>query len=319
MNRLLFALPLTLLLLLSLPENVSDFLRAKTIAALKPAWKLSTHAQSETQTLQLENRQLRQQLDLAYEWLNGQKELKAHLQKEMPVLFGEIIYRDPASWSSSLWINVGEENNKAQGRPAIAKNSPVVSGCNLIGIVEYVGKHQSRVRLITDASLKIAVRAVRGSIQEREIAALAHQLKTKLGMHSNLKTNPSIEVLQKLESQLPVQSKDIFLAKGEIHGSSAPYFRTLKSTLKGIGFNCEFPDEVSPSLDLRSGKIIQVGDVLLTSGLDGVFPAGLKVASVSRVHPLREGAFAYELEALPAAGNFADLTSIFVLPSLSEE
>jgi len=316
MNRLLFALPVALLALLSVPDSVSNSLRAHLIAALPT----KTHTSSpELQILQLESHQLRQQLALIHEWLNGHQELKLQLQKETKALFARIIYRDPSSWSSSVWINVGEENNATQGRAVVAKNSPVVSGSNLVGIVEYVGKQESRVRLITDAALKTAVRAVRGSIQEREIASLTHQLKTKLAAHPTLKSSGVVDTLQKLETQLGVQWKDVFLAKGEVHGSSAPYFRSLKSGLKGVGFNCEFPDKDGPALDLRSGKIVQAGDMLVTSGLDGVFPAGLKVGVVNRVEALQEGAVAYELEAVPAAGNMADLSSVFVLPPLGGE
>jgi cell shape-determining protein MreC len=306
-------------------------------------WKLGSPSSSpEIQALQLENHQLRSQMELLYDWLSSEKyfreqkeifgegipkeklekrskEIKNLLQQEAKALFGRIIYRDPSSWSSSVWINVGEENNASYGQTIVAKNSPVVSGTSLVGVVEYVGKQESRVRLITDSGLKTAVRAVRGSIQDREMVSLIHQLKERLQKHPEWKNDPVLESLRKLEGKLPVGWQDTYLAKGEVHGSNAPYFRTLKSNLKGIGFNCEFPDSEGPARDLRSGMIIQVGDSLLTSGLDGVFPPGLKVAIVSRIDPLREGAFAYDLEASPAAGNLSDISSIFVLPPVSQE
>ncbi|HEY4255565.1 MAG TPA: rod shape-determining protein MreC [Chlamydiales bacterium] len=303
-------------------------------------WKLAASSSSqEIQSLQLENHQLRSQLELLYEWLSSEKyfkeqketfgegvpkekrskEIKDLLQQEAKALFGRIIYRDPSAWSSSVWINIGEENNISYGQTIVAKNSPVVSGACLVGVVEYVGKQESRVRLITDSGLKTAVRAVRGSIQERETVALIHQLKERLQKHPEWKNDSALENLRKLEAKIPIGWKDTYLAKGEVHGSSSPYFRTLKSHLKGIGFNCEFPDEEGPMRDLRTGAIIQEGDLLLTSGLDGVFPPGLKVAVVNRIEPLREGAFSYELEATPAAGNLSDISSVFVLPPVSQE
>ena len=99
-------------------------------------------------------------------------------------------------------------------------------------------------------------------------------------------------------------------------GSSAPYQRSLSSKLKGIGFNCDVKDVEVPARDLRDGAVLQVGDLLVTSGLDGVFPPGLQVARVSTVSPLKEGAYAYELEAEPTAGNIHDLTGVSVLPPL---
>lgn len=107
----------------------------------------------------------------------------------------------------------------------------------------------------------------------------------------------------------------LFFAKGELCGSSAIYFRSLSSTLKGTGFNCDFKDVEGPARYLRS-DILKVGDLLVTSGLDGVFPPGLKVAIVTKVSPLQAGAFAYDLEATPVAQDLADLTSVFVLPPL---
>ncbi|MDE3045045.1 MAG: hypothetical protein KGJ02_00145 [Verrucomicrobiota bacterium] len=354
MKRSFFLLPVFLFLLLSLPEGASNRLRSRTVALLSPFWKLGDAARKplvpvapvssqEVNSLQLENHQLRSQLDLVYEWLSSEKrlrdqidvfrelkgepkefierrtkEMKALLQKQAMAAFGRIIYRDPNSWSSSCWIDVGEEDNEALGQPIVAKNSPVVAGASLVGIVEYVGKRHSRVRLITDSGLKIAVRAVRGSIQEREMASLVHVLLDRLQRYSQGKEQVAVDGLAQLEKKFPVRWSDSYLAKGEVFGSSATYFRSLKSTLKGVGFNCDVSDAEGPARDLRSG-ILKKGDFLLTSGLDGVFPPGLKVGVVSSVKPLREGAFAYELEAVPSAENLSDLTSIYVLPPLSLE
>ncbi len=343
MNRSLLVLPILLLSLLSLPQSVADSVR---IGAL-PTLKASLASSDESKRLAFENYQLRSQLERVHEWIDGEKrlaeqmslfsqltqdgsvskeflmrrasEMKAELHARARALGAEVIYRDPSAWSSCCWINVGENNNQAHGATVVAKNSPVVAGSSVVGVVEYVGKQQSRVRLITDSGLKVAVRAVRGSLQDREIALLIHQLKELLQKHPRLKKETTAVSLTELEQRLSVDWKDAYLAKGEIHGSHAPYFRALSSELKGIGFNCDFPDAEGPARDLRSMPLVQVGDLLLTSGLDGVFPAGLKVAVVSQVEPLQEGAFSYTLSASPAAGNIADLASVFVLPPLGSE
>ncbi len=96
---------------------------------------------------------------------------------------GRIIYRDPSAWSSTCWIDAGEENNALLGKTIIAKNSPVISGSALVGVIEFVGKRQSRVRLITDSSLKTAVRAVRGAVAERDISLLTQMLQDRLQKH----------------------------------------------------------------------------------------------------------------------------------------
>jgi rod shape-determining protein MreC len=60
----------------------------------------------------------------------------------------------------------------------------------------------------------------------------------------------------------------------------------------------------SGMLDLRfvaPNADIQVGDVLVTSGLDGMYPAGLAVAKVSQVESVAQGAFG-RVVCLPLAG-----------------
>jgi rod shape-determining protein MreC len=343
-----FILPLILLSLISLPQNASDQIRARAIASISPFWtsvRRSAPSQ-ELKSLELENHQLRSQLDFVYEWLGSEKrfreqmelfrllntedgkakefisrrssEMKSLLQKETKAAFARIIYRDPTSWSSSCWIDVGEENNGALGQKIIAKNSPVVFGASLIGIIEFVGKRQSRVRFITDSGLKTAVRAVRGSILDREIVSLTKLLLDRLKKHPDSKFGQIEEELQTLEKGLPIRWEDSYFAKGEVFGASAPYYRALDATLNGIGFSCDFKDEEGPARDLRS-DIIRIGDVLVTSGLDGVFPPGLKVAIVTKVEPLKSGDFAYQLEASPMAGDLTELSSLYVLPPMSIE
>lgn len=334
MNRSILLLILWILTLFCFSSGTIDWLRSKARGCLPTKVKTHLAEESEVRSLKMENYQLRSQLDLVYNWLSSEKylaeqialyraidskqvpqrraeETKALLQKKTMAAFGRIIYRDPSSWSSTCWIDVGEENNVALGAPIIAKNSPVISGSSLVGVVEYVGKKHARVRLITDASLKTAVRAVRGSVKERDVALLTQMLLERLKTHSFK------EPLAQFKKTLKTGWEDAFFAKGEISGTSAPYFRSIRPVLKGIGFNCNFADAEGPSRDLRA-DILQENDLLVTSGLDGVFPPGLQVGIVTLVQPLAPGAFSYELEATPAAGDLGDLTFVAVLPPVSE-
>ncbi len=50
--------------------------------------------------------------------------------------------------------------------------------------------------------------------------------------------------------------------------------------------------------------------------MDGIFPPGLRVAIVSKVIPLREGACAYDIEAKATCGDLNRLFHLTVLPPL---
>jgi cell shape-determining protein MreC len=201
----------------------------------------------------------------------------------------------------------------------------------LIGVVEYVGETQSRVRLISDAGLICAVRAIRGGIQNRELTQLVQNLLTHAQVRQDLFATSDeqgrfVDMLIAFQNRLSNWEEEE-LAKGEICGCSAPLFRTRKALLKGTGFNYDFADDAGPAREIRSGRaigshmapkvaLIQPGDLLATSGFDGIFPAGIPVAITTAVAPLKEGGFTYDLEAKPAAGDLMDLQTVFVLPPL---
>ncbi len=372
-----FLLGFVLFCWISIPKPVSDCARSFAVASLAPVWKCSerifldrSFSKSETAEnlhLQLENENLRSQIDTAYEWLLSEQRIgeQFELLKELSYEFNQIpdgerkaffqrraaqlrdrlacqlasfpaqvVYRDPSSWSSSLWINAGEEDNLALGQSLIAKNSPVVAGGSLVGVVDFVGKKQSRVRLITDSGLSPAVRAVRGGSQGRELSQLLQTLTQRLGKREDLFLSKEekerlLAELKILETRIGKNWEEGYLAKGELHGSSVPFWRSRGAFLKGIGFNYDYSDEEGPARDLNNGRpigsstgemqLLREGDLLVTSGLDGVFPPGLLVATVARIEPLKEGAYAYELEARPSANNLNDLQTVFILPSLSSE
>ena len=308
---LLFA---AILFLMSMPKLVVDRTREATVSSFAPAWEnlayykrfastlflgsfftrnteqenpLNFSLSEQVEQLQLENELMRLQLSRIQDF--QKKEYSLNQLSSFETIPARVIFRSPQSWNSSLWVNVGTSDNDGYERPIIVKNSPVLVGDSVIGILDFVGKHQSRVRLITDSNLSLSVRAVR-------------------------------------EAQFTDQeTKKWFLAKGELHGDSAPLWRTQGEKLKGIGFNYDFSDEKGPARDLRSGTSIKkephfpsmplicVGDQLVTTGMDGVFPEELKVAEVTHIEPLKEGDYYYELEAKPTAGALEDLSLVFII------
>ncbi len=231
--------------------------------------------------LQIENWALQNQLNQLQTYLLAKGELD---QKETAHIKAQLLYRSPLEWNSTLWVDVGEKDNERLGKEVIAKNSPVIFGHHLVGIVETVQKNKAKVRLLTDHQLVPAVRAVREGEKER-----------------------------------------LFLAKGELHGSMKSHFRRSGTLLIGEGFNYDYEDDEGPARDLRTGAplkgphnkkvtLIQTGDLLVTTGMDGLFPPGLHVATVQHVAPLKEGDYTYEIRALPTAPHLENLQIVFILP-----
>lgn len=361
------ALLALILLLMSIPRGPTERMRGATIALFAPLWKSiagfkyygkellgqrpigeeshskNPHTQEEMARLQLKNHFLEAEVTALRQLYQHQKSINLEMghytddfQKNLNICFNalpaHVIFRSPASWNSSLWIDVGEMDNAALPIPVIVKNSPVLIGISVVGVIDYVGKQQSRVRLITDSGLTPSVRAMRGGVQNKALLKAAHSLQEYIQNHPALFQNendsqPMLQSLKLVIHELQKEKSNASLAKGELHGSGKPLWRANGEVLRGIGFNCDFADAQSPARDLRSGKpiengqgpaipILKIHDILLTTGMDGVFPAGLRVAEVTKIDQLKEGDYFYELEATPTAGSLDDLSLVFVIPPL---
>jgi len=247
-------------------------------------------------------------------------------------LVGKVIYRSPNAWNSFLWIDIGREDNPFSDDLILEKNSPVLANGSLVGLIEYVGKKTSLVRLITDENMCPSVRIRRSDAKTWKNALYKIQKALALGdisFEKEEELKAFLYLLKQLEkNESHDASKRKLLAKGELRGSGATLFRSPKALLRGVGFNYDFEDSYGPKRDLRTGSIVdgtleeqqnsalallQVGDTLVTSGLDGVFPEGIKVATIVDIDPLKEGAIAYEFDAEPTCKNLFDLDYVSVL------
>jgi len=296
-----------LFLMITIPPAISEKIRGTMIEFFHPLFEKSSNARfyfgnfftpqleisttlqnvtsltvnEEIKRLELENKLLYanfiQLLDLV--------DNTQHLMTPSQAIPARVIFRSPNSWYSSLWINIGYSDNEKLKNHSIGKNSPVLIGNSIVGVIDYIGKNQSRVRLITDSALTPSVRSLR---REND--------------HTH------------------------YLAKGELRGSGFPLFRSNGNLLLGIGFNYDFADDKGPSRDLRTGEqadnkdkikslpLLKVNDLLVTTGMDGVFPADFQVATITKIYPLKEGDYYYELEAIPCCGKLDDISLVFVLP-----
>ena len=243
-------------------------------------------------------------------------------QKLEPSFEGEIaqvIFRSPKTWNDSFWINMGKKDNAKEKK--IALNSPVLFDGQLVGLVDYVGQRQSRVQLITNQNSGISVRAYRGSSQYQDIYASIEKIEALPFVDPD---SALFQELDLLKNHLRVIGEEAYLAKGELYGTQELHARSKNFLLKGEGFQCQFSDAKSPKRDLLSGKVseskmepalplLQEGDLLITTGFDGVLPEGIEVARVLKVMPLQEGASSYDLSALPLSPKIKDLSYVEVI------
>lgn len=347
-----------------------NFVKMSTISFLSAPIGIdapSSQALDRIKELQMENQQLSSQLENLRQWLLSEDRMDEQMQRLKQIrstncedvgeraflerrakeiakildlqahsLPAKVIYREPSSWSSFVWVNIGERNNKALGQKIVAKNSPVIANGCLIGVVEDVRNSQSRVRLITDARLFPSVRSCRGKKQDeqlwQQLESLSHLLETREDLFPHPEEKKAFNAFfQRIKKRVLSSSEERYLAKGELHGASAPLWRSRSALLHGVGFNLEREDVEGPSRDLRLGRptgsltsleslaILKEGDLLITSGLDGIFPSGLPVAVIKKIENLKEGASSYQIEAEAVIGSMNELNTLYILPPLNFE
>lgn len=360
----------TLLLLTSFPRASVDHLRGSAVAFFSPFWgslewiknktplmlqfpfipsNFKGAASSESiQALQLQNQLLKTELlhlrelyqherflnvqlsHLKYIQDHQKKDLEHILALQLEAIPAQVIFRSPSLWNNSLWINVGEMHSEHR----IVKNSPVLVGNSVVGVIDFVGKHQSRVRLITDPGLNPSVRATRGQLQDKTFLESLEGLISYLQVNEPILSSEELSVLhgtsQKLKKKFEEGRRTWRLAKGELCGTCSFQSRGSSLALKGTGFNYDFADEQGPARDLRSGvplndklqpamSIIKINDLLVTTGMDGIFPPGLEVARVTGIQNLQEGDYFYEIEAVSTVGDLNQLSTVFVIPPYAFE
>lgn len=344
-----------ILAVMSLPRAFSEKSRSAMFQLLGPVWEQAARAKDffagffqpeaaisqQINELQTENYLLKRELSQVKEIIRNElyltrsgvtrtREWQKLLHLHAEAIPAKVIFRSPSSWNSSCWLNVGQRDNQKLGKQIIAKNSPIVVGYCLVGVIDFVGQAQSRVRLLTDAGLMPSVRAVRGEPKNRMLAEQLNLLLDALMERDEIFASTEqkmnlIAGLEEVERKLHADESALYLAKGILSGASHPTWRTQGTLLKGTGFNCDFADALSPARHLRTGKpigddkqpahaILKVKDLLVTTGLDGVFPPGLHVAEVVSIAPIKEGDYYYELEAKPIGGNLNELSVVYVLP-----
>lgn len=254
---------------------------------------------------------------LAQSFARQFKDLAHRINHQMRFIRAKIIFREPGTWGSYCWIDRGYASREG----VLAINSPVVLGENLVGVIDFVGKNKSRVQLITDSRLPVSVQVTRGAESNLLLLRYLSRLQEGLVHLSQLSIDARqqqqfFDLIDQIKKELSKSVGDRYFAKGELFGSSFSLFRKKKNILRGIGFNCDFGQTEELKLEEQS---IQLGDLLVTTGFDGVFPKGLHVAIVSSIDPVNEGDIATNIAAMTTIPNLGEIQYVEVLPPIKQE
>ena len=262
------------------------------------------------------NSQEEEELSLFHESLDGFS----------PWMAAHIVCHGQTPWTHTAWIDIGSSSSPLLF--PIERNCPVVFGKALVGIVERVGTKTSLIRLLSDPLLRPSVQVLRTGYDyriEEAISYILRQIALKPTLLPKENHQKALKTLLLTLKKTLKAEKRYFFAKGELQGSSSLYKPHI---FRGIGFNYDTGDELGPPRDIRTGQVgtagpkiplIQPNDLLVTNGLDGMYPRGLEAAYVEQVSPLEEGGVAYEITAKAACPSFLDLHTIAILPPLPQE
>lgn len=231
------------------------------------------------------------------------REIRTRLSAELRSEPARILCRDPAPWGQTVWI-------ERRPNSAIHRDSPVLVSGVLVGIVDWISRDRARVRLLTDPTVVPAVRVMRGGAQDRALLETAQSLRAQLSARPDLGDEWTAR-LDPMINRLKPRLEEEYGAKGELCGALLKGWRGGTPLLNGVGFNYDFADEEGE----RSVKSsVQTGDLLITSGFDGIFPAGLRVATVETVETVGRGPL--QVKARSLVPDWANLGSVTVLPPL---
>jgi rod shape-determining protein MreC len=183
------------------------------------------------------------------------------------IAIAQILIKDLKPSSFTFWVDIG--SNTCQ---FIGKGSPVCFGPYALGIIDYVGKRTSRVRLIADPKLQPSVTAIRGQAARSWMTDILDAFKAD----EKLQKNTSQRAIQLIQNELQSGALSEELENGYLTGQKRHAGQEL---LRGEGFSKE--------------SSLQVGDRLITSGLDGMFPKGLIIGKIIEMTPPPPGALSY--------------------------
>lgn len=232
---------------------------------------------------------------------------------------GWILYRPSTPGSCIVWIKTLNP---------VQKGSAVIIGDCVVGFIDVVHGLCARLRLVTDTRSKVAVEIKKASALHKEgIGDVSASMKALsmdvsywqfLAEHGLFQDSSRALEIQKLLKDLQKELySDRALESTSLQGllrGSPNFWRYGQNHLVAEGFYRQI--EISETSFKPNSNPIEPGDLLVTSGLDGRYPPGLRVGYVSGVRAQDPANTLFEVEASSALADFSKEKWVWVLPPM---
>ena len=200
----------------------------------------------------------------------------------------EVVANAPSEWSRDVKKYFSAHNALVQENYALKEQA--FEQKILLQRLNTIEAENSHLRTLLSGNIPIQPKAILGEISHMGRDPFTHTVVVNRGSQHNIKAGQAVVdskgVIGQVTRVYPYTSEVTLITDKEL---SIP-IQIERNQLRAIAFG-----EGNNTLDipfLPTNVDIQVGDKLVTSGIDGIYPAGLAVATVTKILQNPESPFA---------------------------
>ena len=200
----------------------------------------------------------------------------------------EVVANAPSEWTRDMKKYFSEHNQLVQENYALKQQAFELQV--MLQRLNTIQAENAHLRTLLNGNVPIQPKAILGEISHMGRDPFTHTVVVNRGSQHNIKAGQAVVdskgVIGQVTRVYPYTSEVTLITDKEL---SIP-IQIERNQLRAIAFG-----EGNNTLDipyLPTNVDIKVGDKLVTSGIDGVYPAGLAVATVSAIQQNPESPFA---------------------------
>lgn len=232
----------------------------------------------------------------------------------------------PVDYLTSIVSNIGDLKDTYQENQILKEKLAETKG--LIYEVQEVKKENEELRQILDKEETLRdFRSIQATVTARSPERWVQQVTINKGLQHGVDVNMAVITSQGMVGK--IQSASQFTSTVQLL-TGFDQFNRISATISREGENDSFGlieayDKESHSLHIKlieeSEKDVEEGDLVVSSGMGGIFPAGLLIGTVKEVAPDQYGLTQTAL--VEPAANFYEINNVIVvdrkLPGDEEE